>query len=92
MKTTLSDIVIAFLDLMEAEGRTLKEATMRVGWGMAFILLAAIFILIAGSFLLWGIYEQLIIVTNASTAAMLISLAAIILAIISGFIAMKITK
>jgi len=92
MKTTLSDIVIAFLDLMEAEGRTLKEATMRVGWGMAFILLAAIFILIASSFLLWGIYEQLIIVTNASTAAMLISLAAIILAIISGFIAMKITK
>ena len=44
MKTTLSDFVIAFLDLMEAEGRTLKTASIRVGWGMAFIIIATVFI------------------------------------------------
>ncbi len=92
MKTTLSDFVIAFLDLMEAEGRTLKEATMRVGWGMAFVALAAIFILIAGGFLLWGIYQQLLTVVSQPAAAMLISLSALILAAISGLIAKKITR
>lgn len=92
MKTTLSDFVIAFLDLMEAEGRTLKQATMRVGWGMAFIILSAIFILIAGGFLLWGIYQQLITLTNPSTAAILIALSALILAVISGLIAKKVTR
>ena len=92
MKTTLSDFVIAFLDLMEAEGRTLKKATMRVGWGMAFITLATIFILIAGGFLLWGIYQQLITFTNPATAAMLIALSALILAIISGLIAKKLSQ
>lgn len=92
MKTTLSDFVIAFLDLMEAEGRTLKDATMRVGWGMAFITLAAIFILIAGGFLLWGIYQQLLVLTNPAIAAMLISLTSLILALISGFIARKVTQ
>ena len=92
MKTTLSDFVIAFLDLMEAEGRTLKQATMRVGWGMAFITLSAIFILIAGGFLLWGIYQQLITITTPATAAILIALSALILAGISGLIAKKVTR
>jgi len=92
MKTTLSDFVIAFLDLMEAEGRTLKQATMRVGWGMAFIILSAIFILIAGGFLLWGIYQQLITLTTPATAAILIALSALILAVISGLIAKKVTR
>ena len=92
MKTTLSDFVIAFLDLLEAEGRTLKQATMRVGWGMAFIILSAIFILIAGGFLLWGIYQQLITLTTPATAAILIALSALILAVISGLIAKKVTR
>ncbi len=77
---------------MEAEGRTLKENTMRVGWGMAFVALAAIFILIAGGFLLWGIYEQLLTVMSQPAAAMLISLTALILAAISAFVARKITS
>jgi len=92
MTPTLSDFVIAFLDLMEAEGRTLKQATMRVGWGMAFIILSAIFILIAGGFLLWGIYQQLITLTTPATAAILIALSALILAVISGLIAKKVTR
>ncbi len=44
MKTTLSDFVIAFLDLMELEDRTLKTAGVHVGWGMAFIIIATVFI------------------------------------------------
>nr|HID13374.1 hypothetical protein [Anaerolineae bacterium] len=60
MKTTLSDFVIAFFDLMEAEGRALKTVSIRVGWDMAFIILATVVILVASSSFLWGIYLLLV--------------------------------
>ena len=92
MKTTLSDFVIAFLDLMEAEGRTLKTASIRVGWSMAFITLAAVFILVATSSFLWGVYQLLIMVVSPPAAAMLIALAALLLAAAAAMIAAKVSR
>jgi hypothetical protein len=92
MKTTLSDFVIAFLDLMEAEGRTLKTASIRVGWGMAFIILATVFILVASSSFLWGVYQLLITVVSPPSAAMLISLFSLVLAAVAAVIAKKVSR
>ena len=92
MKTTLSDFVIAFLDLMEAEGRTLKTASIRLGWSMAFIVLASVFILVASSSFLWGVYQLLILVLSPPAAAMLIALAALILAAVAAVIAAKVSR
>lgn len=92
MKTTLSDFVIAFLDLMEAEGRTLKAASIRVGWGMAFIILASVLILVASSSFLWGVYLLLITLVSPPAAAMLIALVALMLAAVAGIIAKKVSR
>ncbi len=92
MKTTLSDFVIAFLDLMEAEGRTLKTASIRVGWGMAFIILASVLILVASSSFLWGVYLLLITLVSPPAAAMLIALVALMLAAVAGVIAKKVSR
>ena len=92
MKTTLTDIVSAFLDLMEAEGRTLNTASIRVGWSKAFITLAAEFILVASSSFLWGVYQLLIMVVSPPAAAMLIALAALLLAAAAAMIATKVSR
>ncbi len=56
MKTTISDLVIAFFDLLEAEGRALRQHTMNVGYGLGIVLLAMLVAAVAVGFFLWGIY------------------------------------
>ena len=84
MKTTISDMVIAFLDLLEAEGRSLREATLRLGLGLSFVLLAVLIGLVAVGFFLWGIYQYTAAWLNPAAAALLMSLLALILALIVG--------
>ncbi|HEC19127.1 MAG TPA: hypothetical protein ENI97_07250 [Gammaproteobacteria bacterium] len=88
MKTTISDLVIAFLDLLEAEGRSLRDATLRLGWGLAFVLLAMLIGLVGVGFFLWGVYQYTAIWLNPPAAALLMSLLALILAFIVGRMAM----
>jgi hypothetical protein len=56
----IADFVIAFLDLLEAEGRTLKKAVMRVGTSILMLLVALMFLLAAVGFFLVGMYQYLI--------------------------------
>lgn len=84
MKTTISDLVIAFLDLLEAEGRSLRDATLRLGWGLAFVQLAMLIGLVAVGFFLWGIYLYAAAWVSPAAAALLTSLLALILALVVG--------
>lgn len=88
MKTTISDLVIAFLDLLEAEGRSLRDASLRLGWGLAFVLLAMLIGLVAVGFFLWGIYLYTAAWLNPAAAALLMSLLALVLALLVGRMAM----
>lgn len=92
MKTTLSDFVIAFFDLMESEGRTLKAASIRYGWDMAFIILATVVILVASSSFLWGVYLLLVKPVSLPAAAILIALVALILTAIAAVITKKVSR
>lgn len=80
MKTTISDLVIAFFDLVEAEGRVLRRQTVRVGIGLGCVGLALFIALIGVAFLLWGGYQLLLLWLSPATAALVMALAAGLLA------------
>lgn len=82
MKTTVSDLVIAFFDLVEAEGRALRESTMAVGMGLGFVVLAMLIGSIAVGFFLWGIYLLLLTWFSPPATALLLSLVALTIALI----------
>ena len=92
MKTTISDLVIAFFDLVEAEGRTLREVTMRVGVGLSCVIIAMVIGLAAVAFFLWGIYQLVLVWVSPPVAALLMSLLALVLALISLGVAKWLTR
>ena len=80
--TTLLDIATVFLRLLEAEGRILKRAVMNVGWALAFVGIASLLVLVAAGFLLAGIYQYLAALMSPAAASILVSLPALVLALI----------
>jgi len=85
--TTLLDIAAAFLRLLEAEGRILKRAVMNVGWALAFVGVAFLLFLAAAGFFLAGIYQYLAAQLSPAAASLLVSLLAVVLALIFAGIA-----
>lgn len=89
MKTTISDLVIAFFDLLEAEGRTLRRQTMRVGWGLAFVVLTLAIAMVALVFFLWGVYQYAAVWLGPPAAALLMALLALVLALFTAWLAVR---
>ena len=85
--TTLLDIATAFLRLLEAEGRILKRAVMNVGWALAFVGVASLLVLVGAGFFLAGIYQYLAVQMSPAAASLLVSLLAVLLALIFAGIA-----
>jgi hypothetical protein len=85
--TTVLDIVTVFLRLLETEGRILRRAIMRLGWALAFIALASLLLLAAAGFFLLGIYQYLAAQMTPGAASLLLSLLALVLALIAAGIA-----
>jgi TRAP-type C4-dicarboxylate transport system permease small subunit len=80
--TTILDIVTAFLHVLEGEGRILRRSVMRLGWALACIVIASLLVLAATGFLLLGIYQYLTSQMSPAAAALLVSLLAVVLALI----------
>ncbi|MFZ3065436.1 MAG: hypothetical protein WA277_09160 [Nitrospirota bacterium] len=85
--TTILDIATAFLHLLEAEGRILKRAMMKVGWALAFVGVAFLLVLAAAGFFLAGMYQYLAAQMSPAAASLLVSLMAFVLALIFAGIA-----
>lgn len=85
--TTLLDIATTFLHALEAEGRALKRAVMNTGWALALIAISSLLILAAAGFFLAGIYQYLAAHLSAAAASLLVSLPALVLALIFAGIA-----
>jgi hypothetical protein len=83
----IAELIIAFFDLLEAEGRTLRGAVVRVGWGLALLLIAALLILIAVGFFLGGVYQYLSSQFTTPLAALITSSVTLLLALIIAGIA-----
>jgi len=86
MKVTISDFIIAFFDLLEAEGRELKNNTKKVVFnsflvGMGIVVVCFMFLIAIFSFA-FGFYLWLRTIFNACTSAFLLSFLFFILGIV----------
>ena len=80
--TTLLDIAMSFLRLLQAEGRMLKRAVMETAWALAFIGITSLLVLAASGFLLAGIYQYLAMQMSPAAASILVTFPALVLALI----------
>jgi hypothetical protein len=80
--TTLLDIAMDFLRLLQAEGRMLRRAVMNAAWVLAFIGIASLLVLAASGFLLAGIYQYLAAQMSSAAASILVTFPALVLALI----------
>jgi hypothetical protein len=78
--SSLVDILIALLDLLEAEGRALRRATTRLWWGLAFIVLAEALAAVGIGLCLWAVYQYVVFPLGPATAALLTGLLALLVA------------
>jgi hypothetical protein len=85
--TTILDIATVFLRLLEAEGRILRRAVIRLGWALAFTAISALLLMAAAGFLLLGAYQYLAAQMSPGSASLLLSLLALALALIGAGIA-----
>jgi hypothetical protein len=85
--TVLLDVISTFVNLLEAEGRILRRAVMRLGWALAFMTAAFVLAVTAACLLLFSIYQYLVAQMSAGSAALLISLLALVLSLVFGGIA-----
>ena len=79
---TLSDYIIALLDLLEAEGRELKKQSVKLGYSLGLISLGFTIVLIALGFFLWAVYGLLIQTMSSEMAALTMSGIALLLSLI----------
>jgi len=89
MITALTHIVVLLLDRVEAEARALRRAIADLGWALAFTAIAAILLLVAIAFFLWGLYLFLVIYLSPVAAALLLSFVTLLLAAIAAAFAFR---
>ncbi|RMG52480.1 MAG: hypothetical protein D6717_11865 [Gammaproteobacteria bacterium] len=73
-QSTLADLVIAFFDLVEAEGRELRRQIGRAGVGLGLVAVAALLLLAALITAGWAVYAWLQPLLGAPLAALSVSL------------------
>jgi uncharacterized membrane protein YczE len=87
-ETSISEYVIALLELAEAEGRELKKQTLKVGFSLGLMLVAFGLIFTAFGFLIWGLF--IFLTTQMSHQLAAFTLAGIIFLV--SFIVLGIAK
>ncbi len=75
--------MIAVADLLEAEGRALRQATFRTGVGLVCLVMAGVLLLGGVLFCLWAAYYWLSVAFSPTLAKMLVGL--VMMAIAGGF-------
>ncbi|MCF6201995.1 MAG: hypothetical protein L3J42_07745 [Hydrogenimonas sp.] len=103
-KVTVSDFIIALLDLLEAESRALqesaelfmerqresfKETLFKGGWMVGFIAAAIVSLLGAVGFLSWGLYRLFAIYISQSAAPFAVGMLLLLFAFLFAVLASK---
>jgi hypothetical protein len=79
--TTILDIITALLHILEAEGRMLRRSVMRLGWALAFMVVASLLVLAAAAFSLLALYQYVSTQTSPVVASLAVSFLALVLAL-----------
>jgi len=85
----MPEFVIALLELLEAEGRAMKQAVRRVSFGLVFLITASALTLTALGFLLAAGYLAIASVLGSALAALIMGSVSLVLAATLGFIAYR---
>ena len=67
--------MVAFFDLLEAEGRALRRGALRTGAGLALLVVASLLALSGFGLLIWALYGWLAVQFNQPQAAALTGVA-----------------
>jgi len=76
---SLTDIIIALTDLAEAEGRALRRAIFRTGWGLACMLVMGLLVAGGLGLCLWAAYQYMAGQLGHIEAALLAGAASLLL-------------
>lgn len=76
---SLTDIIIALTDLAEAEGRALRRAIFRTGWGLACMLVMGLLVAGGLGLCLWASYQYMAGQLGHIEAALLAGVASLLL-------------
>ena len=87
MIKAIVDLVIAFLGLIETMARSMRRAIVNLGWGIAFLAIALLLIIASMVFFLWGLYQYFAILLSPPASALILSLVALVLAVVAGWMA-----
>ena len=79
-------MIVASFELVEAEGRVLKQQLLRMAIAIALGIIVTILTITGLAFLIWGLFEMLAIKTNTATAAVIFGLITLVTALVGGYI------
>lgn len=77
---SVTEIVLAFMDLMEAEARALRQGTARLVLSLVILAVVGILLVTGFGFLVWSLYLYLRLVAEAPLSALLAGLLTFVLA------------
>jgi hypothetical protein len=80
--STILDIITALLHILEAEGRMLRRSVMRLGWALAFMVVASLLAMAAAGFFLLAIYQYIAAQMSPVVASLAVSFLALVLAML----------
>jgi hypothetical protein len=89
---TILDIITALLHVLEVEGRMLRRSVMRLGWALAFMVVASLLALAAAGFFLLAIYQYVAAQMSPVVASLAVSFLALVLALLFAGLAKSRTR
>jgi predicted tellurium resistance membrane protein TerC len=88
----VAELIVALMDLLEAEARELRNRVLRLGMGLALIVAAGGVFLIALAVLLWAFYWYLLLVMRPGEALLLTGTVALALTGVLFWLASKMIR
>ena len=88
----MTDILLAGVDLIEAEARALRAGTMKLIMAIGIFCVSVLFVIAALALVLWGFYLLLAWATNPTAGAFLTAAISLVLAVVLAVIAKSTAK
>jgi len=76
----LAELLIAFLELLEAEARGLRSGTFRLGLSLALLGTAGTLAVAGVSLIMWALYLYLVIILSPPTATLITGMVTLLVA------------
>jgi uncharacterized membrane protein len=82
----LARMMVASFELIEAEGRVLKQQLLRVGIAVGLGIIVTVLTITGLAFLIWGLFKMLAVATSPAMASIIFGLIILGTALVGGYI------